>query len=87
MEREEINERLSLLARRMEELKADIHTAITTSFTHFDSSFDTTTTLSEKVKALSEEMESLSLKINSEVCVTQSTCIIVNGNMSFITDL
>lgn len=67
MEREEINERLSLLARRMEELKADIHTAITTSFTHFDSSFDTTTTLSEKVKALSEEMESLSLKINSEV--------------------
>ncbi|XP_076441590.1 centromere/kinetochore protein zw10 homolog isoform X2 [Babylonia areolata] len=72
MEREEINEKLSMLGRRMEELKLEIHsattaTAATFSEFEFESSFDITAALSDKVRAISEEMQELSLKVETEV--------------------
>ncbi|KAK7505508.1 hypothetical protein BaRGS_00003253 [Batillaria attramentaria] len=67
LEREEINEKLSILGRRMEELKLDIHAATTATFTNFDPSYDTTVTLSERVKAVSTEMQELSKKIDTEI--------------------
>jgi hypothetical protein len=71
MEREEINEKLSILGRRMEELKLEIHSATmaaTSTFSNFDSAFEATSTLSDKVKAISDEMQELSEKIETEVC-------------------
>ena len=70
MEREEINEKLSMLGRRMEELKLEIHSATTatsTTFANFEPCFDVTATLSDKVKAVSDEMQELSDKIEAEV--------------------
>ena len=70
MEREEINEKLSMLGRRMEELKLEIHSATTATsatFANFEPSFDVTATLSDKVKAVSDEMQELSDKIETEV--------------------
>ena len=70
MEREEINEKLSMLGKRMEELKLEIHSATTVTaatFTNFEPSFDLTATLCDKVKAISNEMQELSQKIESEV--------------------
>lgn len=70
MEREEINEKLSMLGRRMEELKMEIHSATSgasATFTTFEPSFDVTTTLADKVKAISEEMQELSEKIDTDV--------------------
>lgn len=69
MEREEINEKLSLLVRRMEELKLDIHDATIATFNNFELSFDATITLTDRVKLISEEMKELSHKIDSEVCL------------------
>lgn len=67
LEREEINEKLGLLGRRMEELKLDIQTATTATFTNFDHSYDTTLTLADRVKGVSKEMEELSHKIDTEI--------------------
>ena len=70
MEREEINEKLSMLGRRMEELKLEIHSATTATsatFANFEPCFDVTATLSDKVKAVSDEMQELSDKIEAEV--------------------
>ena len=70
MEREEINEKLSMLGRRMEELKLEIHSATmatSATFANFEPSFDVTVTLSDKVKAVSDEMQELSNKIETEV--------------------
>ncbi|KAL8583837.1 hypothetical protein ACOMHN_040306 [Nucella lapillus] len=70
MEREEINEKLSMLGKRMENLKQELHTAITASiaaFDEFEPNLNSTTTLSDKVKAISEEMRELSHKVETEV--------------------